>query len=95
MDGPTDRLTDWKDRWRTGWTDRQIYQLADGWTDRWMHGMERHGRDKRADDGLIDKRLDIACVASVSSRVIARTQLSRRTRAETLATQARLDRVTE
>lgn len=40
-----------------GRTGRQIYRLADGWTDRWTHGMERHGRNKRTDDGLIDKRL--------------------------------------
>ena len=49
MDRPTDRLTDWKDRWM---------DWMDGQTDRWMHGMERHGRDKRTDDGLIDKLLD-------------------------------------
>ena len=51
-DSPTGRTDGW-----TGRTDRQIYRLADGWTDRWTHGMERHGRNKRTDDGLIDKRL--------------------------------------
>lgn len=49
IDQQTDLPTGRTDGW-TGWTDGQ--------TDRWMHGMERHGRDKRTDDGLIDKLLD-------------------------------------
>ena len=57
MDQQTDLPTGRTDGW-TGWTDRHIYRLADGWTDRGMHGMERHGRDKRTDDRLINKLLD-------------------------------------
>lgn len=57
MDGPTDRLTDWTDRWMNwmdGQTDIPTSRRMDRPTDRWMHGMERHGTDKRTDDGLID-----------------------------------------